>query len=133
MVKDADLERIANHTILILVSRVAMLLTPFVVSALVWAGSAYLADKFAAQTAALIAVSQRIDRIEAVENVTIDKVGALRERLAVTEAAVTTSRDARLSFQTETSTRLDKLNDSMGQLLASVSALQATVVRAARQ
>jgi hypothetical protein len=64
MMTPESVRAVADNIWTVVIARLAMVATPFVAAALVWFGSQWLAEKFAAISNPILAIERRVDTLE---------------------------------------------------------------------
>lgn len=124
-------QKIADSVWLMIIARISMALAMPVLMLVVYLGSDWLDGQFEQQaTASKNAIEMqvtRIDRIEKTATTAIDQSGKVNERLTVVETKQATDAATAATFQKDTLTRLDRLQDSIVSMSNAIAALTATM------
>ncbi len=113
-------EKLADNTTLLVLSRISMLVTPFLISAILTLGWMWIDQKFDAQAA--VSAQLRID-----VNELNDEVPLVRERTKVLETNMDRGRADRERFQQDTTAKLDRSEATQTAMLQELAALRAII------
>ncbi len=124
---DTALLKAANNVLLLLVSRIAMIATPFVATLLVYLGSFWLTSQFAASNIELSTLTSKVDNYQNQVTAQAVTIADLKSELALTTQSTQLAAQSLASWEGATGARLDKMTDAVNSLASSVAALNATV------
>lgn len=119
-IPDTGLDRIANNTVLLLVSRLAMIAVPPLLIIVGTLSSLYLNSRLGEMDQRLRAVQTQADTATA-------SIVDLKIAQALTDKTDSLTVAGQTAWQSTTNTRLDKMTDALNQLNVTVAALNATV------
>jgi hypothetical protein len=114
-----DAENLAESATLRVLSRLSMLLTPFLLAGLVYFGKAWVEDRFSG-------LRSDVDSLQA-------EMPLAKERIKVVETTIERGRQDREEFQRETTDTLRRIVVVQTEMMKELSALRATVEERERQ
>lgn len=119
-VPGTGIDRIANNTALLLISRLAMIAVPPLLIIVGSLSTLYLDAK-------LGDLDQRIRAVQTQADTSTATIVDLKIAQALTDKTDSLTLGSQAAWQSTTNTRLDKITDALNQLNATVAGLSATV------
>lgn len=124
---DDRIARVANNSLLLLFSRLAMAATPFIASMLVYLGGFYLEARFDQSRNSIADLNSRVQAVQVQADKAVLAIVDLNKQIALTNQAVSSDGQTNLAWRTTMNARLDKLTDAVSALAVAASSLTATV------
>jgi Tfp pilus assembly protein PilO len=118
----------ANNVVLLLISRLAMVMTPLVAMALVYLGGFWLTSQFSHQADEIGGISTKVESFESQVQAQAITVVDLKAKQDLTALGATDAVSSLDMWEVSTNSRLDKMTDSISSLSASVAALNASLM-----
>ena len=125
--RDTNINLVTNNVIFVLVSRLAMIATPFVAAALVYLASFWLTSQFIQQANSVQVLAVKVDNFQSQITAQAIVIADLKSRQDLTTLGSTDAASSLSSWEASTNGRLDKITDAITSLTASVAALNATL------
>ena len=125
--RDTNINLVTNNVIFVLVSRLAMIATPFVAAALVYLASFWLTSQFTQQANSVQVLAVKVDNFQSQITAQAIVIADLKSRQDLTTLGSTDAASSLSSWEASTNGRLDKITDAITSLTASVAALNATL------
>lgn len=119
-------ERIAESTTLVVLSRLSMLVTPVLITAIIFFGRFWIDSRFDAQAAISTDLRQDVDQLG-------EEIPSAKERIRVIETTMVRGREDREEFQRRTDAKLDQITTILTAIVQEQAALRATVEAQQRQ
>ena len=116
---------IANNVTLLLISRAAVVLAPFILAAFGWLALQYLDGRFREQAVQIDSVQTRVNIVDSAAQVAADKASKVADDLTTTKQALRDQRDLDNQFRQDTKQALDQHSAALTAIsntLAGVSA-----------
>lgn len=120
-------EKVADNTFLLVLSRLAMLATPLMLTGLVTLGGLYLGSASDRSREIIADLNRQLQAVQAQADKALAAATEINKQMAVTNQIVGANGVNSLAWQVSTSGRLDKMTDTLSVLSSAVAALDATV------